>query len=233
MVGSFLLGVAVTLVVERWPPTRFVRPFVAIGFCGGFTTFSTMVVEAAQRGQHGRVGLAAVYLAVSLVAGVLAAAVGIGRGPRPAPARRAAKARSPTPTTWACSATARRGTDDHRRAGGGRWPRRRPPLRGRPCRAAARSGSTFPLGILVVNLSGSFVLGVLAGSAAHHGVSATWLTVAGTGLIGAYTTFSTFTFDTVRLLESREWAPAAVNVVVSLGAGLGAAALGLALGSLT
>jgi|HubBroStandDraft_1064217.scaffolds.fasta_scaffold691018_1 CrcB protein len=92
---------------------------------------------------------------------------------------------------------------------------------------------TFPLGILVVNLSGSLVLGVLAGSAAHHGVSATWLTVAGTGLIGAYTTFSTFTFDTVHLLESREWAPTAVNVVVSLGAGLGAAALGLALGSLT
>jgi CrcB protein len=78
LAGSFLLGVAVTVVVERWSPTRFARPFVAIGFCGGFTTFSTMVVEAAQRGQHGRVGLAAVYLAVSLVAGVAAAAAGIG-----------------------------------------------------------------------------------------------------------------------------------------------------------
>jgi CrcB protein len=96
-----------------------------------------------------------------------------------------------------------------------------------------RSRSTFPLGILAVNLSGSMVLGMLAGSAAHHGVSATWLTVAGTGLVGAYTTFSTFTFDTVHLLESREWAPSAVNMVLSLGAGLGAAALGLALGSLT
>ena len=51
---------------------------MAIGFCGGFTTFSTMVVEAAQRGQHGRVGLATLYLAVSLVAGLLAAAAGIG-----------------------------------------------------------------------------------------------------------------------------------------------------------
>jgi CrcB protein len=64
-------------------------------------------------------------------------------------------------------------------------------------------------------------------------VSATWLTVAGTGLIGAYTTFSTFTFDTVHLLENRAWAPSALNIVVSLGAGLGAAVLGLALGSLT
>jgi CrcB protein len=68
--------------VERWPPTRFVRPFAAIGFCGGFTTFSTMMVEAAQRAQHGRAGLAAAYLLVSLVAGLLAATAGIwaGRG---------------------------------------------------------------------------------------------------------------------------------------------------------
>jgi CrcB protein len=82
VVGSLLLGLLVTLVVERWPPTRFVRPFGAIGFCGGFTTFSTLVVEAAQRAQHGRVGLAAAYVVVSLVAGVAAAAVGmaLGRG---------------------------------------------------------------------------------------------------------------------------------------------------------
>jgi fluoride exporter len=76
--GSFLLGLSITVLVERWPPTRFVRALVAVGFCGGFTTFSTMVVEVAQRGQHGRAGLAAVYLAVSLIAGLLAAAAGIG-----------------------------------------------------------------------------------------------------------------------------------------------------------
>jgi fluoride exporter len=75
--GSFLLGAVVTLVVERWPPSRWVRPFAAIGFCGGFTTFSTMVVEAAVRGQHGRVGLAAGYLAASVVAGVTAAVLGM------------------------------------------------------------------------------------------------------------------------------------------------------------
>jgi CrcB protein len=75
--GSFLLGVMVTLVVERWPPTRFVRPFAAIGFCGGFTTFSTMVVEAAVRGQHGQVGLATGYLVASMVAGVVAVVLGM------------------------------------------------------------------------------------------------------------------------------------------------------------
>jgi fluoride exporter len=96
-----------------------------------------------------------------------------------------------------------------------------------------RTGSDFPLGILVVNLSGSLVLGLLVGSAAHHGISASWLTVAGTGLIGAYTTFSTFTFDTTSLIENQEWGGAATNVLLSLGAGLGAAAAGLALGSLT
>ena len=56
-------------------------------------------------------------------------------------------------------------------------------------RIQRRTGSEFPLGILAVNVSGSLVLGVLVGSAAHHGVSPTWLTVAGTGFIGAYTTF--------------------------------------------
>jgi fluoride exporter len=91
----------------------------------------------------------------------------------------------------------------------------------------------FPLGTLVVNVTGSFVLGLLVGSADHHGLSAAWTTVLGTGVVGAYTTFSTFTFDTLRLLENGERGAAATNIGASLAAGLGAAALGLALGSLT
>jgi CrcB protein len=77
VVGSFLLGAILTVVVERWSPTRYVRPFAAIGFCGGFTTFSTFAVEIVQRGQHGRIALAAVYLAASLFAGLAAALAGI------------------------------------------------------------------------------------------------------------------------------------------------------------
>ncbi len=75
--GSFILGLIMTLVVERWPPTRFVRPFAAIGFCGGFTTFSTLAVETAQRARHGHVALAAGYVAATLVAGVAAAMLGM------------------------------------------------------------------------------------------------------------------------------------------------------------
>lgn len=96
-----------------------------------------------------------------------------------------------------------------------------------------RTHSDFPLGTLVVNTTGSFVLGLLVGTADHHGLSTEWVTVLGTGLIGAYTTFSTFTFDTVRLLENAEWVPGAANVAASVVFGLGAAALGLALGTLT
>jgi CrcB protein len=94
-----------------------------------------------------------------------------------------------------------------------------------------RAGGGFPLGTLTINVSGSLVLGILTGSALHHGVSATWLTVAGTGLIGAYTTFSTFAYDTVRLAEGEQWRPAILNVMISVVLGLGAAALGLAVGS--
>jgi CrcB protein len=93
VVGSFILGVIVTLVTERWPPTRYVRPFAAIGFCGGFTTFSTLTVVLMRQAEGGRLGLAALYLGVSLVAGVAAAGVGVllARG------RSAGGGRSPIP----------------------------------------------------------------------------------------------------------------------------------------
>jgi fluoride exporter len=91
--GSLLLGAIVTLTVERWPPTRFVRPFAAIGFCGGFTTFSTLVVETSQLGRHGRVGLAVLSLGATLGAGLAAAALGIWLARRGLPAG----ARQPIP----------------------------------------------------------------------------------------------------------------------------------------
>ena len=91
-------------------------------------------------------------------------------------------------------------------------------------------GPEFPWGTLVINVSGSFALGILAGLAAHHGVPTSVVTVVGTGLLGAYTTFSTFSVDTVGLVERGRARTAAVNLGASLVLGLGAAAVGLALG---
>lgn len=93
--------------------------------------------------------------------------------------------------------------------------------------------SGFPVGILVVNVSGSFGLGLLVGAGLHHGVSATWVTVGGTGMIGSYTTFSTFTFDTVRLAEDGRRTMSVLNLTVALVTGLAAAAAGLAVGAVT
>ena len=77
VVGSLLLGVIITVVAERWPPTRYALPFAAIGFCGGFTTFSTLMVEAVRRAQDGYPALGVVYLLASVVAGVVAAVLGV------------------------------------------------------------------------------------------------------------------------------------------------------------
>jgi CrcB protein len=87
---------------------------------------------------------------------------------------------------------------------------------------AARAGRAFPLGTLAVNLSGAFALGVLAGAAVHGDD----LRLAGTGLIGAFTTFSTWALESHRLAEDGQVRTAAVNFALSLALGLAAAWLG-------
>jgi CrcB protein len=92
-------------------------------------------------------------------------------------------------------------------------------------------GPAFPWGTLVINVSGGFVLGLLTGLAGRDGISSAALTVVGTGLLGAYTTFSTFTFDAVTQAERGRVGGAAANVGASILLGLGAVALGLLVGT--
>lgn len=92
----------------------------------------------------------------------------------------------------------------------------------------ARHPGGFPWGTLVVNISGSLLLGVVTGLARYHGLGPIPKTAIGVGFCGAYTTFSTFSYETVRLIEAGSLGPAFVNALGSVIAGLAAAALGLA-----
>jgi CrcB protein len=78
LVGSLLLGALLTLILDVWPPTRYARPFAAIGVLGGFTTFSTFVVETDRLAAAGAVPLASAYVIGSLIGGVAFAALGAG-----------------------------------------------------------------------------------------------------------------------------------------------------------
>jgi CrcB protein len=91
----------------------------------------------------------------------------------------------------------------------------------------AQLGRDFPLGTFVVNMTGAAVLGLLVGL----GLRGDRLLLAGTATIGSYTTFSTWMLESQRLVEDGEFAIAAGNVLVSLGAGLGAVALGRFIGT--
>jgi CrcB protein len=91
----------------------------------------------------------------------------------------------------------------------------------------ARHDSLFPWGTFAVNVTGSGLLGGLAATAAH--LPGPVLALAGTGLCGALTTYSTFGYETVRLLQDRARLYAVFNAAASVVAGLGAAALGAGL----
>jgi CrcB protein len=75
--GSLALGFVLVLVLERFPPTRYVRPFVATGFLGAYTTYSTFAVETDVLIRDGHAAIAIVYAVVSLVAGFSAVWAGI------------------------------------------------------------------------------------------------------------------------------------------------------------
>lgn len=96
----------------------------------------------------------------------------------------------------------------------------------------ARTRTAFPLGTLLINVSGSLVLGFVTQLALGGILDDTWRLVIGTGLCGGFTTFSTASFETVRLVQQRRYVLASVNAVGMLVAAVGAGLLGILLGRL-
>lgn len=95
---------------------------------------------------------------------------------------------------------------------------------------AARLGSVFPYGTFVINASGSFLLGAVMGVLDSRILPPAVRLAVAVGFIGAYTTFSTFTYETVRLIEDGSWLLAGINALGSVLVGLLAAGAGLAAG---
>jgi CrcB protein len=93
-----------------------------------------------------------------------------------------------------------------------------------------RVSTAFPVGTFVINVSGSFLLGLVMGLGETRLLPPPVRPLVAIGFVGGYTTFSTFTYETVRLLEQGSLLAAGVNAVASVLLGLAAALLGLAVG---
>ncbi len=90
-----------------------------------------------------------------------------------------------------------------------------------------RWGASFPYGTFVINVSGSFLLGLFATLASHFARNDYWRLLISVGFLGAYTTFSTFSYETLHLIEGRRYPAAAAYLLGSAAAGLIAAYLGV------
>ncbi|KND26934.1 MULTISPECIES: fluoride efflux transporter CrcB [Streptomyces] len=92
----------------------------------------------------------------------------------------------------------------------------------------ARHATAFPWGTFAVNVIGSLVLGTLTGAVAAGAADSHLRLLLGTGLCGALTTYSTFSYETLRLAQDGARPLAVANVIASVTAGLGAVYVGLA-----
>jgi CrcB protein len=96
---------------------------------------------------------------------------------------------------------------------------------------AARMGTLFPYGTFVINITGSFILGFfLAFIQDRPWVHPTARLLFSIGFVGAYTTFSTYTYETIALMENGQVLLAAINCIGSVVAGLLAVFAGIVLG---
>jgi CrcB protein len=96
----------------------------------------------------------------------------------------------------------------------------------------SRLRTALPVGTIAINVTGSFLLGLVAGAVIVHAAPPELQAIAGTGFLGGYTTFSTASFETVRLIQAGRTGLALLNGIGTAAAAVGAAAAGLALASL-
>ncbi|MFC9556682.1 fluoride efflux transporter CrcB [Rhodococcus sp. NPDC056960] len=95
-----------------------------------------------------------------------------------------------------------------------------------------RRASEFPWATGIINVSGSLLLGFLVGMVLFHTAPHEWQVIAGVGFCGGYTTFSTASFETVRLIQRQRYWAGVANAVGTAASTLAAAAAGLGLASL-
>ncbi len=95
-----------------------------------------------------------------------------------------------------------------------------------------RVSNRLPYGTLIVNVIGSFILGFVTGLVLYHDDSTTIRTLIGTGFCGAFTTWSTLSWETLRLVEDGDSGAATVAVLGGIGTSMLAAAIGLAIATL-
>lgn len=96
----------------------------------------------------------------------------------------------------------------------------------------SRVSGAIPWGTIVINISGSLALGLLTGMASAQLLPEAWHLIIGTGFLGGYTTFSTASFETIRLVQERKWVASLLTGLGTLVMATGAAGLGLWLGGL-
>ena len=90
------------------------------------------------------------------------------------------------------------------------------------------SGSLFPFGTLAVNVAGSFIIGLVLGfDAERFLIPAPWRLFLTTGFCGGFTTFSTFSYETLALIEDQQWWAAGGNALLNVAACLAATLVGL------
>ncbi|ORI19530.1 chromosome condensation protein CrcB [Rhodococcus sp. 1163] len=93
----------------------------------------------------------------------------------------------------------------------------------------SRWKTTFPWATFAINVSGSLLIGLVAGIVLFHSGPGDLQTIVGTGFCGGYTTFSTASFETVRLVEQRRRLLALTNALTTMVASIAACSAGLAI----